>query len=414
MLARVLPIASVLPPVKKLLTLTAWLLVLLLLVPSAARAQGAAFTCDGTFYQIRQVNATSQLFRVDRSAAAYNTVPVNVVTPAGGGAATNDLGVLLNGLAYNSGDGFMYALSTTSNTATLPTSIQMYKIGQGGIVLLGTVTGIPNIQVSSGTIDKNGHYYITSQNTTGTADYNLYQFDLGAATPLAAKALRLRNAANTADANLTFYDLALNPKDNLLYAVQFTGTLWRIDPTAKAATNQAPVTVINPTATVADPVGSAFFDVAGNLSVYTNGTVGTANSGKFYQVDLATGAYALISGIDPASVSDGASCINPSFYVDVVKQVLSMSRTTTAAGSAGREYQIAFRFKVQNAGTQTLEKVQVSDFLWSGAAATTQLRSAFSANPATRASSVTVNALTVTNNIPYNEPNRYQSKTSTR
>ena len=143
---------------KKAVSLLFWLLTLATLA-SHVQAQGVAFSCDGTFYQIRQVGTTSSLFRVDRSAAAYNTVPVNVRTLAGG-TQTNDLGILLNGLAYNSQDGFMYALSTTGTSATLPTSIQMYKIGQGGITSMGTVTGIPNIQVASGTIDKSGRYYV--------------------------------------------------------------------------------------------------------------------------------------------------------------------------------------------------------------------------------------------------------------
>ena len=145
-----------------------------------------AFSCDGTFCQIRQINAPSSLFRVDRSATAYNTVPVNVRALIGG-TQTNDLGVFLNGLAYNSQDGFMHVLSTTGTSTTLPTSIQMYKIGQGGIMLRGTVTSLPNIQVASGTIDKSGRYYVSSQNSNGTPDYNLYMFNLASYTPIGSK-----------------------------------------------------------------------------------------------------------------------------------------------------------------------------------------------------------------------------------
>ncbi|MBO3271196.1 T9SS type A sorting domain-containing protein [Hymenobacter defluvii] len=365
------------------------LLAWLVLGSAAAWAQGAAFSCDGTFYQIRQVGTTSSLYRVDRSASTYTTVPVNVRTV--NGTPTNDMGVLLNGLAYNSQDGYMYALSTTGSSGTLPTSISMYKIGQGGIVNMGVISGMPNIQVAAGTIDKNGRYYVSSQNSAGTANYNLYRYDLNSATPLVASALRLRSANNTADLNVTFYDLALNPNDNLLYGVFQNGTLWRIDPYTNASTGQALVTVIRGTSINTQAVGTSFFDVAGNLFVYTNGTVGTASSGIFFQVDVNTGAYTQLSTIDPASVSDGASCINPSYYLDVVKSVTNVVRNSATS------YTVSFQFKVKNTGTQTLDKVQVSDFLWSGNASTTQVGSTFSGADATRAQSVTVNSLSVTN-----------------
>ena len=341
---------------KTALRLLAFLILLTPLSRTAAAQTLAAFSCDGTFYQIRQVNTTSSLYRVDRSASTYTTVPVNVRTV--NGVATNDLGVLLNGLAYNSQDGYMYALSTTGNSTTLPTSIQMYRIGQDGITDLGTISNMPNIEVASGTIDKNGRYYVSSQNSTGTSDYNLYRFDLNSATPLAATVLRLRNATNSADLNITFYDLAFNPKDNLLYGVYQNGTLWRIDQTTSAGTNQALVTVIKNTATTNNPVGTSFFDVAGDMFVYTNGTVGTANSGGFYQVNLSSGAYTSISSIDPASVSDGASCINPDQRIDVVKEVTSIATTATAL-----RYNISFAVRVKNTGTVTDDNVQVSDFL---------------------------------------------------
>ncbi|MDQ2794451.1 MAG: right-handed parallel beta-helix repeat-containing protein, partial [Bacteroidota bacterium] len=348
-----------------------WALLMLVWVamwlPTAAQAQGTAFSCDGTFYQIKQVGSTSSLFKVDRSTANYKAVPVNVRTV--NGVPTNDLGVLLNGLAYNPQNGYMYALTTNGINNTPPATIDMYQIGQTGIVKLGSVTGINNIQVASGTIDKNGFYYASSQNSAanGTDNYNLYRLNLNAATlplRLTATALRLRNSANTADANLTFYDIALNPKDNLLYGTFTNGTLWRIDANTYAATNQAAVTPIVGTGNT-DPVGTAFFDVAGNLFVYTNGDVNTANSGAFYEVDTATGNYSLISNISPASVSDGASCINPDQRIDVVKELTSLAPTGTT-----RQYTARFAIRVKNTGTSTATNVQVSDFLRNGSATT--------------------------------------------
>ncbi|RSK50763.1 beta strand repeat-containing protein [Hymenobacter rigui] len=369
--------------------LLAWILLPMQLV---AQNEGTAFSCDGTFYQIRQVGTTSSLFRVNRSAATYTTTAINVTN----NGTSNNLGVLLNGLAYNPQDGYLYALSTTGTSGTLPSSIQLYKIGQGGIRNLGTVTGMPNIQVASGTIDKNGNYYVSSQNSTGTADYNIYRFNLAATgtAQLAATALRLYNAGNTATVNLTFYDLALNPTDNLLYAVFQNGTLWRVD--AVSTAGRALVNPIKATATNADPVGTSFFDVAGNLFVYTNGTVGTANSGGFYQVNLTNGAYTLISNIDPASVSDGASCINPDQRIDVVKEVTNISRVNATT------FDVAFAIRVKNTSTATDANVQINDFLWSGTANTVRANTTFSSVTNQSINSLTFQAAPVITADPTN------------
>jgi parallel beta-helix repeat protein len=368
------------------LRLLCMLLAWMILSPGKLQAQneGTAFSCDGTFYQIRQVGTTSSLFRVNRSAAAYTTTAINVRTV--GGVPTNDLGVLLNGLSYNPQDGYLYAVSTTGTSGTVPAAntIRLYKIGQGGIQDLG-VTNLPAIQVASGTVDKNGFYYVSSQNSAGTANYNLYRFNLGAATPaarLTATALPFRNSTNTANLNITFYDLALNPADNILYGVFNNGTLWRIN--ANGTSTNAPVTVIDNTQTNTDPVGTSFFDVAGNMFVYTNGTVGNANSGGFYQVNLTTGVYTLISNIDPASVSDGASCINPDQRIDIVKEVTSITRVNATT------FDVGFSIRVKNTSTATDANVQVNDFLWSGSATTQRANTTFSSLANQLASSVTL------------------------
>ena len=320
-----------------------------LLRPGEVRAQGTAFSCDGSFYQIRQVNGTSQIFRVDRSKAAYTTValPVN--------NGSNDLGILLNGLAYNSQDGYMYALTTPgaagSNTNT---PVTLYKIGQNSITQVGgaiTVGGANlAITVASGTFDKSGNYYFSSQNTGGTADYSVYRIAPGSSTPTAATRL-------TPSQNVTMYDIAFNPSDGLIYGMNFVGSLYQFNPANNALTVITNPPGANQTASMA--VGTASFDVAGNLYAYSNGTVGTANSGNFYQVNVTTGAYTQISTIDPASVSDGASCINPGNAIDVTKDLVNVK---PVAGNAAA-YDVTYSVQVRNTYTATDAYVQVSDLL---------------------------------------------------
>ncbi|NML66419.1 hypothetical protein HHL22_14500 [Hymenobacter sp. RP-2-7] len=343
-----------------------------LLRPGEVLAQGMAFSCDGTFYQIRQVNSTSQIFKVDRSTASYTTTPLNI---QGG---SNDLGVLVNGLAYNSQDGYLYALSTQgSGGNNAYTDISLYKIGQSGQVKVGGPITVNNaalgLVVASGTFDKAGNYYFTSQNTgTGTAaaNYNVYRLQPTSSTPTAATQLTTQLAGGGAN-SYTFYDIAYNPIDNNLYGTLGTGSLYKIvlsggTPTAPTA---ATVTQITPNSNGASPIGSAFFDVAGNMYGYSNGTVSTTNPvpGGFYSIDLSTGAYTLISSIDPASVSDGASCINPGSTIDVTKELTNVKAVDAST------FDISYAIRVRNTYSTALANVQVSDILKGNTTTTTNV-----------------------------------------
>jgi parallel beta-helix repeat protein len=363
------PIAFMRPFLRSLLLLLAWGT---WLSPGNVQAQGTAFSCDGVFYQIRLVNNTSQIFKVDRSTANYSTTPLNII-----GGTSNDLGVSINGLAYNPQDGYMYGLSTPGNSAAIPTSVSLYKIGMGGIINLGVVkVGTANLQliVASGTFDKTGNYYFSSQNT-GTADNNLYTINIPS-NPLAA-------TAKAFSATSTFYDIAYNPIDNFLYGVNWVGSLFKIDQATATVTTIAPAT----TQTTSQAVGTLFFDVSGTLFAYNNGTVGTANSATFYQVDLTDGSYTPISSISPASVSDGASCINPDQRIDVTKELTNVVAVNSTT------FDITYTIRVRNSATATDDFVQVSDLLF-GTTAATKANTTFPT-----ASSVTVQGVPVVTNL---------------
>jgi hypothetical protein len=312
-----------------------------------AQAQGSAFSCDGTFYQIRQVGGTSSLFRVDRSNATYTTVPVNVRTV--NGSPTNDLGFLLNGLAFNSQDGYLYALSTTGANGTVTNPVNLYKIGQGGIVQVGgpVTVGGTNLAliVATGTFDKTGNYYFSSQNTNGN-NFNLYSIKPGSATPTVATSVAL-------NPQVTMYDFAYNPIDDLLYGANWVGSLIRINQATGATTQIS--TAPNQTAPFA--VGTVFFDIAGNLFTYNNGDNTAGTGANFYQVRLSDGAYTTISSINTASVSDGASCINPGERIDVTKELVSVVPVTATS------FDVTYTIRLRNTYTATIDNVQVNDFL---------------------------------------------------
>ncbi|RZL14426.1 MAG: hypothetical protein EOO62_05490, partial [Hymenobacter sp.] len=359
---------------KLLLRLVGLVASVALLRPSEGYAQGNAFSCDGTFYQIKQPagQSTSFLYRVDRSTAAYSTQPLNVNFV--NGSSTNNLGVLLNALAYNSQDGYMYALTTSGlGGSNNEGSLYLYKIGQGtdaqgnqvpGIVQVSsspvTVGGANvGITVATGTFDKAGNYYFTAQNTGGTSDYNLYKLVVAnvTATSVAATVAPLSQ-------DITMYDMALNPVDGQLYGSNWSGSLYKIDPTNGTVTTIANSPNANQAAA---SVGTIFFDVSGNLFAYSNGTLTTspATPGNFYQVDVSTGAYTFISQIDPASVSDGASCINPGNALDVTKELTNVQAVNAST------FDVSYAIRVRNTYTATDANVQVSDLLLGNTTTTT-------------------------------------------
>ncbi|HEX8657153.1 MAG TPA: SdrD B-like domain-containing protein, partial [Hymenobacter sp.] len=323
--------------------------------PSASA--GASFSCDGSLYQMRQVNTaaingftgnSTRLFEVIRSTTPYTTNEIE------------DLGGSFNAAGYNSSNGYIYCLTYTGNVnptgtdpqvdrATDPTSVvELNKIGVGGIESLGTVAGLPVDQWTGGTVDRGSTLYLKAQSNTSV----IYKIDLNA-TPLVASAL------NTSVA-FTAYDLAYSPTNNLLYATSFPGQIYIVNPTTGAVT-QAGNTPDNTQA-----LGTAFFDVAGNLYAYGNGPAAiTATSGRFYLINKTTGAATLINNINGASNSDGASCINPSQRIDVVK------RATNVVSVSATQFDVTYVIQVKNTGTITDANVQVSDLLRGNANNTT-------------------------------------------
>ncbi|GAB2965960.1 hypothetical protein GCM10027048_40030 [Hymenobacter coalescens] len=347
---------------------------------STPGSAGSAFSCDGTFYIIRQVsnaNGTtgldrSQLFRVNRNVVPAadptttqytNTLVYDLGTGANVGATTD---FVVNALAYNPRDGYLYALTYPVGNTGFPT-VNLYKIGQGGVENLGTITlggaapagNYP--QFAAGVIDKDGFYYVAPRNLAD-ASYrsSLFRFDLNQATNAAkrnATVIPMQFYVSTAPttavtpANTTdfsFIDLGINPADNALYGVYGLGTIYKFDFATTPGTARVTRTGPVPDGTV--NLGSASFDVSGNFYAYSN-------EGNFYSINIATGASTDIGDVPTAAVTDGASCINPEQRLDVVKEVTAVTPINATT------YNVSFAIRVKNTGTVTTTNVQVSDFL---------------------------------------------------
>ncbi|WP_226170500.1 DUF6923 family protein [Hymenobacter lucidus] len=335
------------------------------LSPQKAQAQseGTAFSCDGTFYQIRQIGtgatAYSALYVVDRSTAAYSTS----VFTFGGTNNTGNLGVVVNALGYNPQDSYLYAITyPADNNATFlnaTTGIHLYRIGRGGIRDLGK-TNLPLAQYNSGSIDKQGNMYLTTRNSAGQFLNTLFRLKLSDFSTVLTSHDELplvqpNGTAATAD----YTDIAYSPTTNKLYGSSELDNLFSIEIVTDAQNvTRAVQTPIASASTSTQILGSNFFDIAGNLYSYSN-------TGGIYSINLTNGTSTLISSVDAAPNSDGASCINPSERIDVVKEFtgLAVSNNGQTGGNRRTYYDISFAIRVKNTGTTTITNVQVSDFL---------------------------------------------------
>ncbi|MBO0359403.1 T9SS type A sorting domain-containing protein [Hymenobacter sp. BT186] len=349
-----------------------------------AQTAGPAYSCDGTFYQTRQVaigaNFHSQLFRVNRnvtpaadpSTTVYTTTLVQDLATGLGLPATTDF--VVNSLAYNPLDGYMYALTyPVNNSATYP-EIHLYRIGQTGVQDIGRITINGSVpaqypQLAAGVIDKDGQYYATARNlASATNKNNLFRLNLNQSSDAAklnavtvpmdfyttASPNTVVTPASTQD--FSFIDIGLNPADNQLYGIYSAGSVYKFD--FMTTPGRARVTRIGAAPATAPNFGSVSFDLVGNMFAYSN-------EGDFYSVNIATGAATDIGNVPTAGVTDGASCVNPSQRIDVVKEVTGVTFVS------GTTYDVAFAIRVKNTGTVTATNVQVSDFLRGAANNTT-------------------------------------------
>lgn len=306
--------------------LALWLLCVLVSTFANVRvAHAQAFPNDGRFYQVRQITAggsdVSQLYVLNRNVSPYVATPLGTTSPAA---------VVLNALAFNEDDRFIYAMQLTSN--------RLYRLSQAGPSAIGTVTGLPSASYNSGAIDNNGtnrNYYV-SVLTTSTI-YRINNVDSavtgtgGAAAGISLTTIPLSQQINTGD-------FAVNPLDGKLYAVSAQSNppvISIIDITSAAATK--PVTQITTSGITSAnaTIGSVFFDTAGKLYAYSN-------NGVFYSINITTGAATQLSTAPTTSQSDGASNAYFNIPFTLTKTVTNIARPNPTT------YDITFSVSLRN------------------------------------------------------------------
>ncbi|GAB3636100.1 hypothetical protein GCM10027422_16900 [Hymenobacter arcticus] len=297
------------------------------------RVGGQPFACSGEFYQISQVGATAQLFRLVRNTAGG---AVNYTA-----TLLYDTGVRLNSLALSGQDGYLYAvgINTTAGSANVG---QVYQLSQTGAMNLGLMPGLPAQAFNSATADNQGNYYLAN-NSTNT----IYRADLKTFT---AAGIPLASAANCGD-------IAFDPSTGYLYASRFPNNLYRID--LASANASKPVLALS-TGTTGGNMGSIFFDASGTL-------YGASNEGEFFIYDLVTGLTTSVGTANTASQGDGASCAFPAQKLDVVKAAGAINKRSATV------FDVPFSIQLRNTSSAEDPNIQVNDFLFSASAGTSNV-----------------------------------------
>ncbi|MDJ0366658.1 Ig-like domain-containing protein [Hymenobacter sp. H14-R3] len=298
------------------------------------RVGGLPFACSGEFYQISQVGATAQLFRLVR-----NTTGGTVNYTA---TLLYDTGVRLNSLALSGQDGYLYAVGINTSAPGIINVGQVYQFSQNGAVNLGLMPGLPAQAFNSATADNQGNYYLANNNTS-----TLYRADLKTFT---AASVPLASAANCGD-------IAFDPTTGYLYASRYPSSLYRID--LASADAKKPVLALS-TGTTGGDMGSIFFDASGTL-------YGASNQGEFFIYDLTTGQSTLVGTANTASQGDGASCAFPAQKLDVVKAAGAVNKRSATV------FDVPFSMQLRNTSSAEDPNIQVNDFLFSASAGNTNV-----------------------------------------
>jgi uncharacterized repeat protein (TIGR01451 family) len=299
--------------------------------PFADVSAGSSFSCDADFYMLHDDSSNhSQLYRINRNQIPYGET--KVVSTA----------IDLNALGYNKQDGYFYAMSKSTTNHTL------YRIGQSGAVLLGTVSGLPVLASSgtpifnNGTFDDQGNYYIRSGSSSTFYKIRIVG-NTATATPL------------TISGVVSSGDIAFNPVDRKIYAVGKTNNdtsiaMSRIDPATSLVTN---ITVSNTVR--GGSIASVFFDSSGTLYAYSD------SPSYFFQMpDVASSSNtSTVTEVAAASAgsTDGASCPSSVQKIDVVKSADPIVRSNTST------FNIPFTIKIGSTGSSPATNVQVTENL---------------------------------------------------
>jgi uncharacterized repeat protein (TIGR01451 family) len=282
-----------------------FIFILLMAYGGTAKAQGASFSCNGDYYQVRSDATTTSLIRF----------PSATLTTGGAVPTVWTAAPPLNAMGYRRTDNFLYGLSMVAGLPTL------YRMGTTGSVQLGSIvtTGaqtpvLTNTFVATaGAFDNLGRYYFAGQggtpnSITPSAIYRVDDFVTDVDPGTAGLQLGVAAIYSLPAGTLNFGDFVFGA-DGALYAALNT-TLYQINLPAFSGA----ATVNTRTISNVGGIGSAFLNSSGGLAAYNNGTQELFNISfgagtSFTTVTPVVAAPVSLTNAAVATSTDGASCL---------------------------------------------------------------------------------------------------------
>lgn len=310
---------------------------------SPAWAQsGAPFPCDAQFYQTRVETSSGRTYLLRYP--TLTTAPTNAY--AGG------LPIQLNALGFNSRDNYLYAMSTTG--------ANLYRLGQAGAELVGSVAGLTGYSLpTAGAFDEGGRFYLAGQAGGNISPSTIFRIDNIPASGTSSS-LTVARAYALSATTLNFGDMAFSTAadgvNGILYGATGT-THHRIQLNDAAGT--ASVTTATLPSTVGG-IGSAFFDRPTNaFFVFDN------NASVFYRINnFASGAPSAtsVAAIPPGFVgasnpTDGAQCA----LATAEEADLNVSKTVSPTTPVTAGQTVTFTVVVGNLGESPAQSVTIAD-----------------------------------------------------
>ncbi|MFC4427849.1 beta strand repeat-containing protein [Deinococcus navajonensis] len=316
-----------------------------------AGSAGGNYVCSPDFFQIRQ----------DPTTLLTNLYKLDLTSLGSGGMAqwARGFGPGLNALAYNARDGYFYAVNITAfNTGS---AFRLYRLGTSGAVEYANLTNIPTgSTIAAATVDRNGVMYIKKL----AQDNVVYRYDLVGNTSLGNLTL---------NANVYFWDMAVNPLDNKIYGAVTPGGVYVVDPSTGAVTQLG--SLANLATDNSNAIGTLFFHPSGTLYAYQNG-------GVFGTISTTTGAFTATATASAAAQSDGASCAFGAPDLTLVKQGPTYANPSVPATASTGDKFISYTLTVSNSGNApTVGTVTVTDTLPAGLTATAIFGTGWTCDP---------------------------------
>jgi uncharacterized repeat protein (TIGR01451 family) len=321
----------------------------LLTAPLAWSQAGDPFPCDAQFYQIRVSGGSTYLVRYP----TLTTTPTNAYASLPGG----NLPIQLNALGFNSRDNYLYAMQTTGTN--------LYRLGQGGAELVGSIAGLTGYSTpTGGAFDEMGRFYLAGQGGGNITPSTIFRIDnippAGTSGSLAVARAYALNATATNFGDMAFSSVNEGP-DGILYGTT-ASTHFRIQLNNAASTANFTTATVSPSV---GGIGSAFFDRPSNSFYVFDNT-----NSIFYRIDnfaAGTPSASSVAAIPPGFVgasnpTDGAQCAIASVEeADLnVRKTVSPATAVTAGGT------VTFTVVLGNLGPSAARAVSIADPLPAG------------------------------------------------